>query len=606
MSGICGYITKDTCHQDMLTPMFGWIRQYGDVDREKLASGRLGFGCALNHIPLKVPVDTPILRIGNYIAVIDALLYNRDELGEALHTDISAMSDERVVLEVFRTMGAQGLRLINGDFAGAVHDGEKLVLFRDHMGIRPLFWYQDERMIAFATDLRALLAIPGMDHSLDETYLWIRLNGYIMDESEVTDFEKIKAVHTGSTLTIYEDLTVKKALYWQLNEKKIRFKTEQEYIDKMRELIYDAIRRRLAVAEGQPVGAEMSGGLDSTVIDVIIKKLGVDPVCCSWSPALEQQPMQHHDEREIIEKTCETFGLKCHYAFPKAQTGEEYIDQMKKYKYPPNMSNPFLHDSMAFFRSKGCKIVFSGWGGDEGVSHRGNPYEMWYHKEYWHYLKFYWNCCHGKLKLLKIAKRIYCNLTRDRRYFLSEWNIYEANHLKTPAYVTEHFAAQNEHLAAAIPVAFPYDSVRQINKGANRDRIEGAVHVGSYFDQQYVFPYLDHRVEDFAVSIPRHLFFGKNAYRYIYRAAFQREMIRELYYYGYKDDPGRMTLYWSENDVQSKCVQAEYCKHHQKKWERYIDAKKLVTVSEKDLRVDIIDQIERCMRIDYIIDVNNY
>ncbi len=604
MSGIYGYIVRDDKMVNNLPYMAKWHSNYGKDASGEVCIDNVGMGCFINHIPTRTVIGDAVNHVDNYYAVIDALIYNRDEIQMKMpDIDVSLFSDERLLLEVYIRFGFNGLREVNGDFAGAVYDGEKLNLFRDHLGIRTLYWYQDDNMIAFATDMRGILAIPGIDKSLDEEYLYANLTGWLVDESEVTDFAKIRAVKTGSYITVSKSFEIQKALYWKLGEKKIRFKTEQEYIAKLRELVYDSIRRRLAVVEGQPVGAELSGGMDSTVIDVIIKELGVDPVCYSWSPSIDENPLQHHDERVIIEDTCKKFGLTCKYGFSDVSADDKKNwEDMNSRILPPGVYNSFVNSTMSYMGSQNIKVVFSGWGGDEGVSHRCNPYELWYAKEYLQYFKVHWDRSHGLKKPLRFMKRVYRNLKLDGDFFNSPWNFYDVNRIKKPDILTDGFVDKFKTHNWRLEY-FAFDPIKDISCGANRGRIETSIITGAQYGVQCVFPYLDYRVEDFAVSIPRTLHIRGNQYRWIYRRAFKNQMPASLLNYEYKDDPGRCSLmcndFWGDEE-QSKRLELIVPMLDEKIWCKYLDYNKMnkIIESSDDSSVGfVVDILTRCFSV---------
>lgn len=615
MSGIYGYYLKEKQQKDdYITALAHWHEGYGKTASAQIVKDCVGLGCALNHIPASVPLDSPVLRKGNVVAVVDALIYNRDELAEVLpECEIAAMSDERLLLELYLESGADGLRKVNGDFAGAVYDGQTLTLFRDHMGIRPLYWYRDEKMVAFGTDMRGILSMPGTDNSLNEEFFYANATGYLVDESEVTDFACIKEVKPGYIVEIRRDMSYEQSVFWRIGQKKVRLKTEQEYRNRMRELVTDAIKRRLAVVNGRTVGAELSGGMDSTVIAVMLQKLGADLQCYSWSPKLEDYPLQHHDEREIIEATCEQFGLKCEYGFEDIAETEKYMSENVEKEYLiPGIYNSFVNSSMKYFAGQKVDIIFSGWGGDEGVSHRSNPYELWYHGEYLAYLKLQWQRSPGRWrKPLRFLKRVKWNLTKDREFFLKPWNFYQANRMEELDVLQENFKSQWTNRATIRPEFFAYNPIKDIENGANRGRVETSVFVGAKYGGQYVYPFLDYRVEDFAVSIPRHLYWKGNEFRHIYRETFHGEMPDALYSYKYKDDPGRSVAMDATFEGAEK--QIEQAKRllkllNRSDWERYLDFEKIkmkLGAEDAQPKGAILELLARCHQVQQLRSIRN-
>jgi asparagine synthase (glutamine-hydrolysing) len=96
----------------------------------------------VEHFSDRFPGGAPILHLDGADAVVDALLYNRDELEQALElAPDCGLSDEELLLKLVGQKGWKALAMVNGDFAGAVWDREKgtWTLFRDHLGVRPLY-----------------------------------------------------------------------------------------------------------------------------------------------------------------------------------------------------------------------------------------------------------------------------------------------------------------------------------------------------------------------------------------------------------------------------------------------------------------------------------
>lgn len=615
MSAIYGYIQKRESFNDgYFQALDVWNRDYGEKRNLKREFSGVALGCRVNQIREDVNVEREVLCEGNrYYGVCDALIYNREELIEKLeeclgntqYEELERISDERLLFLTFLNRGTAGLKEINGDFSGAIFDEKERILtvFRDHLGIRPLFIYEDDTNFAFATDYRGFLAMPEVDSSISEAYLYMRLTQKHIWDDELTDFECIRAVRPGTIIKYSQDTQRKETYkYWKLGEKRICFKTEEEYIKEMRHLVEDSIKRRLSVFRGT-VGAELSGGLDSTVIDVMIKKTGRDAVFCSWSPNLKIFPIQKLDERENIEQTCRKFNIKCDYIDMKwLEDEEEQIKNLEE-MLPVDIDGLLLKKSMEYFEEKNVHVAFSGWGGDEGVSHRANAFELWYHREYLDYLKLWWSRTEGeKLRIFRFGKRVLRNLIQTRKRMMRPWDFYTFNEIGYVSILKEDFEERNKNILKNIPMYFAYAPIKQIESGGNRRRTESVAVYGSQKGVQYVFPFLDYRVEDYAVSIPRKYFLRGNCNRYIYREAFREELGEHLYHYRDKDDSGRSTYYkqYTEKKVPLICDYI-FCRLNKEYWSKYLDYEKLQQLNDKEWKnnngIYIMQMLMRCYRI---------
>ena len=288
--------------------LYLWNRAYGEEGEEQYMDENICIGAFLEKFSGDVgnASEAPVIKENRKYAVIDALIYNREELCNKLKIE-EICSDEQLLFRYIEKYGPENLKEVNGDFCGAIYDTEKkaLTLFRDHMGVRPLFYYADEACVAFSTDIRGLIGTELVNKKIDEKWLWGQMVGAAFMGTENTEFARVFCVKPASymSFSLGENgiCKEKQTIYWKLGGKKIRLKSEAAYIEKMRELITDAVKRRLDAVSGM-VGAELSGGLDSGVIDILIHRLGRDCTYFSWSASPEEIPFAEGDERIVIEE----------------------------------------------------------------------------------------------------------------------------------------------------------------------------------------------------------------------------------------------------------------------------------------------------------------
>ena len=555
MSGIYGFWhpTKDIsqCKQDINRLML-WNAAYGN-DTEELHMGEdFCLGCYCEKLSENVGRSTPVLKNGGKFAVIDAVLYNREELLERGNFE-STLSDEELLYAYIERFGWDELKNVNGDFSGAVYEGKekRLTLFRDHMGIRPLFYYVKDGRVVFSTDIRGIAGMEQVDVSVDKNWLWANVSGYGNLGRENTEFAHIFCVKPASYMTFaWEEgnLQVEKAEYWKLGAEKIRLSSEQAYIDKMRELITDSVKRRLDAVSGL-VGAELSGGLDSGVIDILIHRLGRECVYFSWSASPEELPMAENDERLVIQDICKQEGITCNYG----DTGITYSDDsiitrkmrkigvevnlnegsVKKYVLPPYINTLTIGETSDFMNKNGAKVVFSGHGGDEGVSHRCSTYEMFYNKEYWEYFKYMWSTTKGaRFRPKRMLSYCYRNLCVNAKKLRNAYqDVFGVEDLLKKEF------RESFNDVEKMSLKFAYDAKGYVEEGGSRNRLDVVALLGAYSGARYLMPYMDYRVIDYAVSIPRHMYIKNGMKRYIFRQAFKDIMPESLYVLDRKESP---------------------------------------------------------------------
>ncbi len=554
MSGIYGYwepCAQMSFYQQDIAGLGLWNRAYGNETEENYLGKDFCVGCSYEKVSESAKRSTPVLKIEEKYAVIDALLYNREELMEKGQFT-EALSDEELLFFYIEKFGMESLKDVNGDFSGAIYDAhnEIMTLFRDHMGVRPLFYFTDNHCVAFSTDIRGLAAMQRVDVSVDEKWLWSMIVGDATMGTENTEFAHIRCVKPASYITFERkggEVQCNSSSYWCLGSKKIRLGSEKAYIEGLRELITDSVQRRLEAVSGL-VGAELSGGLDSGVIDILIHRLGREAVYFSWSASPEEIPFAENDERLIIEDICKQEQITCNYGksflpFDDESIMTKKMRQMgiepdlqegiaKRYILPPYINTLQIGEASQFISREGAKVVFTGHGGDEGVSHRCNIYEMFYNKEYLNYLKYLWSTTKGEnRRVYRTLIRCHNNLQNTRKKLKRQYvSPYAAQELLNADFYEKY------HTAKRPPLSFEYDTIEYIKKGGSRNRLDVVALLGAYSGVRYLVPYLDYRVIDYAVSIPRHMYIKNKKNRYIFREAFKDLMPQSLYNLERKED----------------------------------------------------------------------
>ena len=538
MSGIFGFSlrTADAAVvADTLGGMEYWNQIYGRQESGNRNLGASALGCHVEHFSDKFPWGGPILDFCGCPAVVDALLYNRDELLPmvSLESD-SAISDEELLLKLCAELGFDALAKVNGDFAGAIFDEQKQewTLFRDHLGIRPLYFYRDRDRFLFATDLRGIAAAPGVDDTHNGMYLYKAIVGGNSLSVRDTNFQHIRCILPGSVCRFRmtaEGFTEKETVYWRIRKKKIRLGSDEAYRQELRRLVTDAVNRRCDAFPGL-LGAELSGGLDSGIIDILVNRHGRDAVYYSWSTDPERFPLREgEDERKVIRDICDQEQIRCKYLNIEERFNFQYmLDQMM----PPFVNTVQLSYGSKWMSAQGAQCVFTGHGGDEGVSHRCSRFELLYNGELWSYFKLYWQDTKGvKLRLLRTLWRGF----NDARAKWKKLNYEMTQERLHPPFFDDRFSNAQEKEFRFRPLPFSFAPYRYVMQGGTRARLDNGAYQGARFGVRYLFPYVDYRVMDFAVSIPRRQHINHETNRLIFREAFADLMPESLRSLRYKD-----------------------------------------------------------------------
>lgn len=199
-------------------------------------------------------------------------LYNYRELRDELRAAgqvFATTSDTEVVLKAWMTWGPDCLKRFDGMFAFAIYDParDSVFLARDHMGIKPLFYFTGPGCFYFASSMAALLAFGGVPAVADP----VGVSHYLMTTHVVmgsrTLVKGVSSLEPGTWLEVRRDFperTPKPVRYWQLPDQLPEALSFREAAEQTRELVHDAVRRQLV--SDVPLGGFLSGGIDSTII----------------------------------------------------------------------------------------------------------------------------------------------------------------------------------------------------------------------------------------------------------------------------------------------------------------------------------------------------
>jgi asparagine synthase (glutamine-hydrolysing) len=230
--------------------------------------GSLGFVCQRMWVtPEEVGERQPLVGRVGVMLVMDGRIDNREELLRALDLPQTA-SDAALVLAAYEAWGEGFAEHLNGDFALAMFDPSKqqLILARDSIGVRPLYYCSTERFVVFASEIKALLAHPEVPARPDDEGIadFLLMSSRPLDRQETTCFAGIHSVEPAHVVLVGRERTAIRR-YWDFETgRAIRLRSFAEYSEALRERFEEAVRRR--IRSSRPVVVSVSGGLDSSSI----------------------------------------------------------------------------------------------------------------------------------------------------------------------------------------------------------------------------------------------------------------------------------------------------------------------------------------------------
>ena len=365
MCGIAGFVSKKFSKAD-LVKMTNSIRHRGpDADGYYFNSENgIGLGHRrLSIIDLSNDANQPMTsHCDRYIIIYNGEVYNYKEIALKLgNIKWKTSSDTEVILEAFVKWGTDFVDELNGMFAMAIYDKleEKIFLFRDRMGIKPLYYYYDNNKLIFASELKAFKHLKiNKKINYDAIYAYLHL-GYI--PSNQTIYNKIFKVNPGSFLTYHKNIISKK-YYWKPENKIIKFpyKNFNSSKKELKSLLQESIKNRLI--SDVPIGTFLSGGIDSSIVTAIAQEVNNSSIN-TFSIGFKEAK---HNESEHAKKVANHIGTNHHeFVLTEADAINELENIMEHFDEPFSDSSALPTMLVSKMARKHVTVCLSGDGGDE-------------------------------------------------------------------------------------------------------------------------------------------------------------------------------------------------------------------------------------------------
>jgi asparagine synthase (glutamine-hydrolysing) len=369
MCGIVGVLNQvdlPPVKEEILQQMLLIIRHRGPDGFGIYRDDHIGMGNARLSIIDLAGGDQPIgNEIGNLWIVFNGEIFNYVELRQQLETKghhFSTNSDTETLLHLYEDYGPGCLQFLNGQFSIAIWDNLQKILFlaRDRAGIRPLFYTTYDRKLIFGSEIKSILAYPGISAEINPDSLK-QVFTFWSVQSPKTIFKDIFEIPPGHYAVI-QNQEIKITSYWSLDFKEERpARDPEDYLAEFESLLIDATRIRLRA--DVPVGAYLSGGLDSSITAAIIHKYTntrLDTFSISFSD-------QGFDESPYQRKMAEFLGTKHHEVFTTHQDiGRAFPEVIWHTETPVLRTAPapmFLLSRLV--NEQQYKVVLTGEGADE-------------------------------------------------------------------------------------------------------------------------------------------------------------------------------------------------------------------------------------------------
>ncbi len=377
MCGIIGGVNSQL--QNNIHQQLEKIGHRGPDDRGVFVDHPIAFGhVRLSILDLSSHGHQPMQSTdGNYIIVYNGEIYNHIEIRNDLIKQgfqFHSTSDTETLLNAYIAYGEECLHMLNGIFAFAIYDKLKGTVFiaRDHFGVKPLYFYSDEKQFLFCSELKGLLKIDGLNYKL-QPEIFFNYLALLWSPADGTPFKFIRKLLPGHSITIdvKQPGNIKPEQYYHLNydgSYDLK-KTKKDWVEEFDGLLTTAVERQLL--SDAPLGFFLSGGLDSSLITAIAKKINKDTVFETFTldTGSGMKSEGFEDDLEFARKVAAYLGVRLNSITSNINISESFDKMIWQLDEP--QADPaalFVRQIAEAAQAKDIKVLLSGTGADDVFS----------------------------------------------------------------------------------------------------------------------------------------------------------------------------------------------------------------------------------------------
>ena len=370
MCGIAGrvnFVSRAPGNVEMVTAMCDLLSHRGPDGSGAMARGFVALGHRrLAIIDLSDAGRQPMsVDDGQLWITFNGEIYNYRELRAELQSrghSFRTQTDTEVILHAYREYGVECVQHLDGMFAFALWDNtrERLLLARDRVGKKPLTYRIDADGIAFASEPKAFLADPSFKPEVDAAALSHYLT-YQYVPAPMSAFAGVRKLPPAHYLVVERgEVAVRR--YWRLNYANKSDVTEQEAVERLRDLLKASVKKRLI--SDVPLGAFLSGGIDSGSIVALMAELGTGPVK-TFSIGFEEKEF---DELSYARLVATRYGTE-HHEFVVRPDALSMLDRLVwHYNEPFADSSAIPTFVLSELSRRHVTVALNGDGGDESFA----------------------------------------------------------------------------------------------------------------------------------------------------------------------------------------------------------------------------------------------
>jgi asparagine synthase (glutamine-hydrolysing) len=441
---------------------------------------------------------------GNLHLFYNGEIYNYPELLSQLTPSghqYGSMTDGEVIVHGFEQWGPGCFTKLNGMWAFALWDSknQKLTLARDHFGIKPLYYYIDEKQLAFSSEIRALLSLPFVRVKPNENCIYNFLVDGRLDYTEETFFDGIYSLLPGHCATAKLDGSFEKSTYWEMPQvsETVNDDDMAEATERVRELFVDAVRIRLR--SDVPVGTCLSGGLDSSAIVSVVTELkeedkkSVGGRLQGFSAIF---PGYSVDESHFINTEVQATGTESHVVSPTAlELWRDLTELVRTQEEPVGGASQYAGwRVMQLAKAHHVPVLLNGQGGDEIFA--GYP----------EYLGFYVKDLFKRRKIMTAFKEGFSSLDLTARMFPFLFTYHRKLKRIVKDCMNPAFSAKFNNDPGRRRVDFGSSLAQMLRSDVTRHVLPSLLRYedrnSMHFSIEVRLPFLDPRLVEYVASLP--------------------------------------------------------------------------------------------------------
>lgn len=576
MCGITGkiYFNNNIVSENELETMNSKIIHRGPDDGGVYVSpdSKIGLGHRrLSIIDLSPLGHQPMNYLDRYWIVFNGEIYNFQEKKAELEKEgysFKSHTDTEVILALYDKYGKECLQHLRGMFSFAIYDDKEKTIFcaRDRVGKKPFKYYLDDNVFIFASELKAILTQKDYkkepDHIAIHHYLTLQ---YV--PAPLTGFKDIKKLEPAHYLFIdLKTKKVEKERYWKLDYSKKLNLSEDEWKKRIMEKLEESVRLRMI--SDVPLGAFLSGGIDSSAVVALMSKLSDKPVK-TFSIGFKEEKYNELKYARIIADKFKTN----HKEFIVEPNAIEMLPKLVHHYEEPYADSSALP---TYYVSKMTRdfvtVALNGDGGDENFAgypwYSANKFSLWYEK----ILPLH------KLLVLPMAKFLAGRIKNrffDRAYQFSKFiqEDYAKRYLNYICYFPNEMKKEiyTEKFREKVWKENTYDFITEkFREAANAKKVEQPLYVDatSYLPYDLLVkvdiatmiislegrsPFLDHEMMELTAQIPFNMKLkGLNNKKYILKEAL-RGLVPDKVMFRPKKGFGVPLDVWFKKDLKQYC-----------------------------------------------------